>query len=173
MTSPSTTSTTAVSSSNRGTNIPSIRLWLQTLLNVRARPGELRHTVVTFTSYMTISILALCTVTTLFCFFIAVTVFDDIVRKTAPSQLWQKTKNRGLQMVDWVSILDQVKVQLIHLAEFEQEKRESWPFNQIDSDRFHDLVTAVTEYLNDYVHTNRSQQQQQQQQQQKQQKQQH
>ncbi|KAI9275704.1 hypothetical protein BDA99DRAFT_496256 [Phascolomyces articulosus] len=154
------TSSTAVSNSNRGvgTAIPSIRSWIQTLLAARSQPGELRHTVVTLTSYMTISILALCTVTTLFCFFLAVSVFDDLVRKTAPSQLWQKTKDRGMKMVDWSSILDQVRTQLTHLAEFEQEKRESWPFNQIDSDRFHDLVTAVTEYLNDYVHASRSHQ---------------
>ncbi|KAI9491249.1 hypothetical protein BDB00DRAFT_833644 [Zychaea mexicana] len=162
MTAPSTSST-AVSNSNKRATVPSIRSWLQTLLATKSRPQELRQTVITLTSYMTISILALCTVTTLFCFFLAVSVFDDLVRKTAPSQLWQKTKDRGLRMVDWVSILDEVRVHLTHLAEFEQEKRESWPFNQIDSDRFHDLVTAVTDYLHDYVHTNRKQQQQQQQ----------
>ncbi|KAI8138800.1 hypothetical protein BJV82DRAFT_582624 [Fennellomyces sp. T-0311] len=144
-------SSTAISNRKK----PSLRTWLQTLMAMRSRPMELRQTVVTITSYTAITILAFVTVTTLYCFFLALSVFDDVIRVSAPGHLWQKTKDRGVAMVDWVSILDQVRVQLSQLADWQDRKRESWPFDQIDSDRLHDLVTAVTDYLSDYVHANR------------------
>lgn len=101
---------------------------------------------ITLTSYMAIGTLAVFTVTSLFCFFLAVSICEDVIRAAIPTRLLH---------YDWLIVIDKVQTHLTHLAEWEQRKRDTWPFKHRDMDRFHKMLVALAEYLRDYVHYHR------------------
>lgn len=85
---------------------------------------------------------------------------DDCVRIIAPGRLLNYTKKQ----IDWTSLVDILSNQLTHFAEWEKSRRTSWysPNNPIDNeDKFQDLISTVTTFMNNYVHQRKQQQQQQ------------
>lgn len=113
---------------------------------LRAHGRVLPQFLITLTSYMAIGTLAVFTVTSLFCFFLAVSVCEDVIRAAIPTRLLQ---------YEWIIVIDKVQAHLTHFAEWEQRKRDTWPFKYRDMDRFHKMLVYLTEYLRDYVHHHR------------------
>jgi hypothetical protein len=111
-------------------------------------------------SYMTIGTLTLMTISSLFCLFLVISFVDDCIKVISPGKMITMTKNQ----IDWTGLVDRISHQLTNFAEWEKSKRSSWyPENHpiYHEDRFHDLISAVTTYMNDYVHQKKQQQQQQ------------
>ncbi|KAI9320467.1 hypothetical protein BX666DRAFT_1875126 [Dichotomocladium elegans] len=104
--------------------------------------------IVTLTSYMTVGTIALFTVTSLFCFFFALSVLEDLIRAAIPTRLWQQ---------DWTVAVDKVRLHLTTLAEWERRNKDTWPFRYQDTDRFHDMLCALTDYLKNYVQQHKAQ----------------
>jgi hypothetical protein len=65
-----------------------------------------------------------------------------------------------LQRTVLTGLVDRISNQLTNFAEWEKQKRASWyPEDHpiYHEDRFHDLISAVTTYMNDYVHHRKQQ----------------
>jgi hypothetical protein len=107
-------------------------------------------------SYMTIGTFTLISISSLFCFFFMITLVDDCISMVSPRRMISMTKNQ----IDWTGLVDVLSNQLTNFAEWEKRKRASWyPENHpiYHEDRFHDLISAVTTYMNDYVHHRKQQ----------------
>lgn len=102
---------------------------------------------------MTIAIgsFTLIAISSLFCLFFMVSLLDDVVTVVSPQRLVKFTKRH----IDWTGMVDRLSHQLTYFAEWEKQKRAAWYSEDhpiYHEDRFHDLVLAVTTYMNDYVH---------------------
>ncbi|ORZ03242.1 hypothetical protein BCR43DRAFT_482981 [Syncephalastrum racemosum] len=121
------------------------------------RRGETRS-LVSMAAYTAVGSLAIVTITGLFCFFFLVSLFDDFVRIALPNKLWQHAKERGQLLIDWPELVNKLSLQLTQFAQWERSKRASWSQRENNDDGFHDLVVAVTTYLDRYVQSKRQQQ---------------
>lgn len=111
-------------------------------------------------SYISIGTITLFTIGTLFFLFLFIKAMDDCIRIIAPERLFTFVKRK----IDWTTFVDTLSNQLTHFAEWEKNKRTSWysPNNPIDhEDKFQDLISTVTTFMNNYVHQRKQQQQQQ------------
>lgn len=120
-----------------------------------------RSSLVHMASYMTIGTFTLVAISSLFCFFFVITLVDDCIRMVSPRRMITMTKNQ----IDWTGLIDVLSNQLTNFAEWEKRKRASWcPEDHpiYHEDRFHDLISAVTTYMNEYVHHRKQQEQRQQ-----------
>ncbi|KAI8990260.1 hypothetical protein BDB01DRAFT_780700 [Pilobolus umbonatus] len=139
--SPSTTTTTT-----------SVALPLKTWLYALAP----RHSIVSMASYMTIGTFTLAAISSLFCLFFVVSMLDDFLTFVSPGRIIAITKDRWLS-IDWTGFIDQISGQLTSFAEWEKRKRASWyPDNHRiynEGDRFHDIISALTSYMNEYVNS--------------------
>ncbi|KAG1095104.1 hypothetical protein G6F42_018615 [Rhizopus arrhizus] len=120
-----------------------------------------RSSLVHMASYMTIGTFTLVAISSLFCFFFVITLVDDCIRMVSPRRMITMTKNQ----IDWTGLIDVLSNQLTNFAEWEKRKRASWcPEDHpiYHEDRFHDLISAVTTYMYEYVHHRKQQEQRQQ-----------
>ncbi|KAI7874895.1 hypothetical protein K492DRAFT_173947, partial [Lichtheimia hyalospora FSU 10163] len=134
-TTPVETSHTSAAISNNGS-----QGWL------RVHGRVLPEFLITLTSYMAIGTLAVFTVTSLFCFFLAVSVCEDLIRASIPRRLLQ---------YDYITVIEKVQVHLTHFVDWEQRKRDTWPFKYREMDRIHKVLVYLTDYLKDYIHHHR------------------
>lgn len=93
--------------------------------------------------------ITLVAISSLFCLFFVVSLLDDIINVVSLGRLVTLTR------LHWPGLVDKLSHQLTYFAEWEKQKRASW-YSQdhpiYHEDRFHDLISAVTTYMNDYVH---------------------
>ncbi|KAI8646134.1 hypothetical protein BD408DRAFT_410735, partial [Parasitella parasitica] len=111
-------------------------------------------------SYMTVGTFTLIIISSLFFFFFVLTVVDDCIKMVSPRRMITMTKNQ----IDWTGLIDFLSSKLTNFAEWEKRKRASWcPEDHpiYHEDRFHDLISTVTTYMNDYVHHRKQQAQRQ------------
>lgn len=137
----STTATTITSSKS------DIKGWVNNIVTPRQRQSIMAVTIGTFT---------LAAISSLFCLFFFVTLLDDFVQVVSPGRI----VNFAKKQIDWTGFIDSFSHQLTNFAEWEKQKRSSWyPEDHpiYHEDRFHDLISAVTTYMNDYVHQRKQQ----------------
>lgn len=145
----STTTTTTRTRSTTLLNNDHLKSLLNTVITPHRRQSLITVTIGTFT---------LVAISSLFCLFFLVSLFDDFIQLVSPGRIITFTKNR----IDWTGFIDRISHQLTNFAEWEKQKRASWyPEDHpiYHEDRFHDLINAVTTYMNDYVHHRKQQQQ--------------
>lgn len=109
---------------------------------LRTRPAEpltIRGSIWSFATHMVIGAVAFCAVIGLFCTFLFVSLLDDLLRVTTPRRLWDYAKRHGLT---WPQLVENVRKQLTHLAEWEQHER-----NLQTVYRIQDLISA---FLNEF-----------------------
>jgi hypothetical protein len=143
-----TTETTTSDNNNTSVSFP-----LKNLLHaITPAPS-----VVSFASYMTIGAFTLAAIGSLFCFFFVMSIFDDFIHLISPGRIITYTQHRW-QSLDWTGLVDKLSEQLTNFAEWEKHKRASWyPYDDNTTsynnggDKFHELISAVTTYMNDYV----------------------
>ncbi|CAO3626001.1 unnamed protein product [Mucor hiemalis] len=144
----STTTTTTSTILSKSPN-EQIKRWISSLMT----PNR-KQSIIT----ITIASLTLVGIGFLFSLFLAVSLLDDFVRIISPGRFVSFTRNR----IDWTGFIDQISHQLTNFAEWERQKRASWATNEeynhnTNDDRFHEMIAAVTNYMNDYVHHRKQQ----------------
>ncbi|KAI9358843.1 hypothetical protein BD770DRAFT_443036 [Pilaira anomala] len=137
----SATTTTAT------TNKSELKRWMNNIVTPRHQRSIMTMTIGTFT---------LAAISSLFCLFFFVSLLDDFIQIVSPGRLVTFAKKQ----IDWTGFIDGISHQLTNFAEWEKQKRSSWyPEDHpiYHEDRFHDLISAVTTYMNDYVHQRKQQ----------------
>ena len=124
--------------------------WINTVVTPDRKQSLITVTVASFT---------VVGISFLFSLFLAVSLFDDLVRLASPSRFISLTRNK----IDWTGFIDHISHQLTNFAEWEKQKRASWSTaaeeqaSHYNEDRFHDMILAVTTYMNEYVHQRKQQ----------------
>lgn len=149
-----TTATTSTTNTNTSTILfkspnEQIKRWISSLMT----PNR-KQSIVT----ITVASLTLVGISFLFSLFLAVSLLDDFVRIISPGRFVSYTRNR----IDWTGFIDQISHQLTNFAEWEKQKRAAWATTthseeHTNDDRFHEMIAAVTTYMNDYVHHRKQQ----------------
>lgn len=141
------TLTTTISSNKNNQDV--IKNWLN---NTVITPHRKRAVVT-----LSIASFTLVCISFLFSLFLVVSILDDFVQFISPHRIITFTRNR----IDWTGFIDQISHQLTNFAEWEKQKRAAWKteenYSMYNEDRFHDMIFAVTTYMNDYVHHRKQQ----------------
>ncbi|KAI8355138.1 hypothetical protein BD560DRAFT_492260 [Blakeslea trispora] len=102
---------------------------------------------ITTASYMTVGTLTVLSITSLFLLSMLISLIDDLIRMIIPKCL-----------LDWTLWISHLSAQLTHFAEWEKNKRAFWYSEDhpiYHQDKFHELISTVTNYLNDCVERKR------------------
>ncbi|KAI8331979.1 hypothetical protein EDC96DRAFT_568901 [Choanephora cucurbitarum] len=108
---------------------------------------EKKKAMINTASYMTVGTLTVISISSLFLLFMLISLVDDLVRVLTPKYL-----------LDWTTVISHISAQLTHFAEWEKNKRAFWYSEDhpiYHQDKFHELISTVTSYMNAYVERKR------------------